>query len=62
MIEELERAIYRAIGKASLCWEEQPKGKFLSTKAVEIADELLEEVKHHLEKKNKEVSGDDSAP
>lgn len=33
-----------AIGEASMCWSEEPKGIFNSTKAKEIADRILASV------------------
>ena len=40
-----EELINTAIGEASMCWSETPKGVFDSTKALEIGKKLLEDLK-----------------
>lgn len=39
-----ESAIFQALGAASMCWSESPKGIFDSTKAKEIGDALIAEL------------------
>lgn len=41
-----ESAIFQALGAASLCWSESPKGIFDSTRAKEIGDALVAELNH----------------
>lgn len=41
MTQEQMTAIYEALGEASMCWNETPKGVFDSTKAKEIGDRLI---------------------
>lgn len=38
----LESAVFQALGAASMCWDETPKGVFDSTRAKEIGDSLVE--------------------
>ena len=38
---ELQRIIGEAIGQASMCWSETPKGVFDSTMAIKIRDEVV---------------------
>lgn len=40
--EDLEQAVFTAIGAASMCWGEIPKGVFDSTRAKQIGEELCE--------------------
>lgn len=40
-MKELRELIGEAIGEASMCWSETPKGVFDSTRAKKIADNLL---------------------
>lgn len=39
--EDSETAIFMALGRASVCWEETPKGVFDSTTCKEVGEELL---------------------
>lgn len=39
--QELKEIIGIAIGEASMCWSEPPKGVFDSTRAIEISNRLL---------------------
>lgn len=50
-MKPIDEAVYQAIGEASLCWSETPKGVFESTKAKKIADELIEKLnrRYHVE-------------
>ena len=43
--EELSRIIGEAIGEASMCWSEYPKGVFASDRAKGIVDQLLSLIK-----------------
>jgi hypothetical protein len=47
---ELVSMIFHALGQASMCWSETPKGIFDSTKAQEIGDNLVNEITNHLKK------------
>jgi hypothetical protein len=38
----VEGAVFLAVGAASMCWDETPKGIFDSTRAKEIGDALVE--------------------
>ena len=42
----VESAVFQALGAASMCWSETPKGIFDSTRAKEIGDKLLELLGH----------------
>ena len=42
----VEEPFYQALGAASMCWSETPKGIFDSTRAKEIGDKLLELLGH----------------
>lgn len=37
---KLQEKIYQALGQASMCWSEIPKGTFDSTQALQIGKEL----------------------
>ncbi len=39
--EAIETAVFQALGEASMCWSQRPKGIFDSTNAKRIGDELL---------------------
>lgn len=41
----LENKVFEALGEVSMCWSETPKGVFDSTKAKEIGDRLMEDIK-----------------
>jgi hypothetical protein len=41
----LERAVYQAIGAASMCWSEPPDGVFDSERAEQIGKQLLLQIK-----------------
>ena len=38
---ELEEKVYMAIGQASMCWSETPKGVFDDSQAKKIAEDLI---------------------
>lgn len=41
----IETFVYEAIGAASMCWEETPRGVFNGERAKEIGDALMEEIR-----------------
>lgn len=41
----LETAVYRAIGQASMCWTQTPRGIFKSEEADKIGKKLLEVIR-----------------
>ena len=43
----VEGAVFQALGYASLCWSETPKGVFDDTAARDVGDKLLEFIKAH---------------
>ena len=43
-MNKLEELIYQAIGEASMCWDETPKGVFDSSNAERISEELLKNI------------------
>jgi len=45
ILNNWEELIMTAIGKASMCWSETPKGVFDSTRAKQIGKKLLEDIK-----------------
>ena len=45
ILNDWEGLIMTAIGEASVCWSETPKGVFDSAKAVQIGQKLLEDIK-----------------
>ncbi len=44
---ELHTKVYQAIGEASMCWSETPKGVFDSTNAERIAKELIKYIEEY---------------
>jgi len=44
MKEELQEKVFQALGEASMCWSETPKGVFDSTKAKEIGEQLIRDL------------------
>lgn len=42
--QQLSEKIFIALGEASMCWSERPKGIFESTRAAEIGTKLLNDV------------------
>ena len=62
--DSLEGAIYEAIGAASMCWINIPTGEFDSTKAKELAEELVDEVRRRVldptENLRRELSREDN--
>ena len=45
ILNNWEELIMTAIGEASMCWSETPKGIFDSTRASQIGKKLLEDIK-----------------
>lgn len=43
----LEEIIFQALGEASMCWDESPKGVFDSQRAKQIGEDLLQAIKKH---------------
>lgn len=43
-MKELEKLVYQALGEASMCWSQVPKGIFQSNKAVEIGEKLIKAI------------------
>jgi len=44
--EILKHLIFEAIGEASMCWFETPKGVFDTGKAEVVGNKLIEEIKN----------------
>ena len=45
ILNDWQEKIMQAIGEASMCWSETPKGVFDSTKAKQIGEKLLQDIK-----------------
>lgn len=45
ILNDWEELIMVAMGEASMCWSETPKGVFDSTKAKQIGEKLLQDIK-----------------
>lgn len=43
----LETVVFQALGEASMCWGERPRGIFDSANAKRIGDELIAEIVRH---------------
>lgn len=43
--KKLEELVFTALGEASMCWSEIPKGVFESSKAAEVGKKLVEQIK-----------------
>jgi hypothetical protein len=46
-MDKLRETILQALGEASMCWSETPKGIFDDTRAIQIGEELLKVVQGH---------------
>lgn len=46
-MKELTEVVFTALGEASMCWSETPKGIFESTRAKEIGDRVMNSIQHH---------------
>lgn len=45
--EHLERLIFEALGEASMCWKERPRGEFDCAMAKDVGDRLIDTIKNH---------------
>lgn len=45
MENKLEELIYTAVGEASMCWFETPKGQFDEALANDVSKRLIENIK-----------------
>ena len=41
MVQELREMLFQALGEASMCWSEYPKGVFKSERCKEISEEVI---------------------
>ena len=46
--QDLTAIVFEALGEASMCWSETPKGVFESTHAKEIGDRVMEAIESEL--------------
>jgi len=46
MMPDLEELVFQALGEASMCWSERPKGVFDSDYAKEVGERLVADIKH----------------
>lgn len=46
-MNELEALVFQALGQASMCWSETPKGMFDSAQAKKIGKDLIAAIKAH---------------
>lgn len=44
LTEKIKESIHIALGEASMCWSETPKGEFQSNKAIEIGNKLIKDI------------------
>ncbi len=54
--KELELKVGEALGEASMCWSETPKGVFESDKALVVANNLISFIENLLEQEKKRMS------
>lgn len=54
-MKKLETLVFEALGEASMCWSETPKGVFQDSKAKEVGDKLIEAIKQEIAIKQKEL-------
>src|SRR6266702_5542038 len=45
-MSNLEEMVFQALGEASMCWSERPKGVFDSDHAKEVGHKLVADIKH----------------
>ena len=50
-MEELRRMIFEAIGEASMCWSETPKGTFDSEHASKVGNGLYQDILRWIDNK-----------
>lgn len=55
-MKELEKLVYQALGEASMCWSQVPKGIFQSNKAVEIGEKLIKAIQALSQSENKPIT------
>jgi ATP-dependent exoDNAse (exonuclease V) beta subunit len=55
-MEEIKTIIGEAVGEASMCWSEIPKGIFESDKASKIVDKVLEKLTALINDKDKTIA------
>jgi hypothetical protein len=48
-MNELEALVFQALGQASMCWSETPKGVFQDQQVVKIGENLIAAIKAHEE-------------
>ncbi|MEF3692246.1 MAG: hypothetical protein V3574_04310 [Candidatus Moraniibacteriota bacterium] len=53
--ENYKTIVNEAIGEASMCWTETPKGVFVSERAIKISDKLVETIEKEKEKARQEL-------
>ncbi len=53
---ELESKVGEALGEASMCWSETPKGVFESNKALAVANNLISFIENLLEQERQRMS------
>ncbi len=58
-MEALRDAVFQALGEASMCWSETPKGVFDSEQAVKIGDALLMVIQQYIEDSNRDWTGEE---
>jgi hypothetical protein len=46
---KLEETVFKAIGAASMCWSETPTGIYDSSRAKQIAEDLIKEINNNRE-------------
>jgi len=46
--DRIREKVFQAIGEASMCWSETPKGIFESSRAEKIGEELLSDIKQEI--------------
>jgi hypothetical protein len=47
-MDKLEELVYQALGQASMCWSERPKGVFDSEQACQIGETLMKAIRQHV--------------
>lgn len=55
-MKELEKLVYQALGEASMCWSQVPKGIFQSNKAVEIGEKLIKAIQALSQSESKPIT------
>lgn len=53
----IESLVFQALGEASMCWSETPKGVFDSVNAKRIGNELVQAIKEWARKQPQEMDG-----